>query len=298
MNHISFTHKRAASRCSVSRGGFTLIELLVVIAIIAILAALLLPALAAAKRKAKLAQCQNNFHQNVLACNIYAADYIDYYPICGVGSVNNLAAGKFNNLSGEHYTRYVASGTAGSLVTAGYPKPGSGIAFDCLGFAYMTKGLGDGKCLWCPSFPNNSPLGINAYSSPVFMSTDGSGNVRTSTLYNPRIQDATNGLIARAFPKVSSHWAGPGSGGNHLYGTDYMATPADIGAGGTSAFSPSYFAHYPSQGFDCMFVDGSVQFVQSVSAFNFICSGVLLTDESQQSHEQYDQLFNWLENGN
>src|SRR5580658_8027709 len=56
------------------RRAFTLIELLVVIAVIAILAALLLPVLAAAKRKAQQANCLSNLKQLTLASFMYAND--------------------------------------------------------------------------------------------------------------------------------------------------------------------------------------------------------------------------------
>jgi prepilin-type N-terminal cleavage/methylation domain-containing protein/prepilin-type processing-associated H-X9-DG protein len=185
---------------------FTLIELLVVIAIIAILAALLLPALAKAKEKAKITGCKNNEHQLSLATMMYAGDNEDKLPDCSYQGqprgvwVWDVSAYIITNLQqyavrqdifycpNEHYLYNSATPNAWQAFTGSSSAP----------YPYIVTGY-----IWL--FPNSrADAAMPDFKTVIKTTTPRPGfNVASTEI----ITDATvflNGLSGRRYTEISA----------------------------------------------------------------------------------------------
>jgi prepilin-type N-terminal cleavage/methylation domain-containing protein len=126
-----------------NKKAFTLIELLVVIAIIAILAAMLLPALAAAKRKAQRIACINNLKEQGTAFRLWAQDNSDSYPM----TVRQTDGGAMECVFSMKLEKAITAGGAGAPTA-----PASGTTYNPgYVFAVMSNALTDPKLVFCPT---------------------------------------------------------------------------------------------------------------------------------------------------
>lgn len=113
VNVIFYISNLTEGNRKMKKQNFTLIKLLVVIAIISILSAMLLPALAKSREKAKQISCANNLRQWFLGAQSYFETFNDYSLM--YGNMNGYDSGDKGPYSWNEYGSWLV----GSIAKAG-----------------------------------------------------------------------------------------------------------------------------------------------------------------------------------
>jgi len=200
---------------------FTLIELLVVIAIIAILAALLLPALAAAREKARRTACMNNLKQMAIGLESYSSDYSGYFPCwAGYGRNNSFYA----TMGAEDGVR-MSDPTTGKAVYAMLKQTAKDDGHWYTVFGTHPRIFAQGAPVVTTDAPTAGNLNMTPWGLGYLLWGNYVGDART--FFCP----SSGGGILSPIGAVNL-WEGSGRAGTYIYGTPIFKLAHFMRAGG------------------------------------------------------------------